>query len=90
MTIKGIKKRSGYRCSRCHILIGYEQRSKLHIHHKNRNENDNAPTNLEVLCCSCHRIVHGVIRQFTPDGKLVKEYASIKEAAQLTGYPEEV
>jgi len=31
---------------------------RLHVHHKDENPHNNAPTNLMTLCPSCHRKVH--------------------------------
>ena len=33
-------------------------RSKLHVHHKDRNPANNTPANLVVLCKSCHMKLH--------------------------------
>lgn len=40
------------KCSAC----GAEER--LHVHHKDRNPANNDPANLEVLCGSCHLLLH--------------------------------
>ena len=33
--------------------------SNLEIHHKDRNRNNNEPSNLRVLCKKCHDKLHG-------------------------------
>lgn len=32
----------------------------LLVHHKNRNQSDNRPGNLETLCSTCHHLAHGL------------------------------
>lgn len=56
---KGGKSRRAYReaitkevCSRCGAI------ENLGIHHKNLDHYDNDPSNLEVLCVSCHSSTH--------------------------------
>ena len=41
-------------CKRCHVDLS-ENKSLLHVHHKNGIRPDNLPHNLEVLCALCHR-----------------------------------
>ena len=40
----------GAKCERC----GYEKFKILHVHHKDRNRNNNALKNLELICPNCH------------------------------------
>jgi hypothetical protein len=49
-----IYRRHGYRCVYC----GYHSKKDLHIHHANRNPNDNRLGNLEAVCGMCHLILH--------------------------------
>jgi hypothetical protein len=49
-----IYKRDKHRCVYC----GYHSKSGLHIHHANRNPNDNRIGNLETVCAMCHLILH--------------------------------
>lgn len=35
-----------------------EEKSKLHVHHKDRNPANNSPENLQTLCASCHLRLH--------------------------------
>ena len=45
----------GAKCQRC----GYDKCiSAIHVHHKNRNREDNDMSNLEVLCMNCHAEEH--------------------------------
>lgn len=42
-------------CSIC----GYKENlAALEVHHKDKNRTNNEVTNLQVLCCNCHRIHH--------------------------------
>lgn len=45
----------GEKCAIC----GYNKNaSALEVHHKDKDRNNNDISNLEVLCCNCHRIHH--------------------------------
>lgn len=44
----------GKTCERC----GYTKVEILHVHHKNRNHNDNSLQNLELICPNCHYEEH--------------------------------
>lgn len=45
----------GEKCNKC----GYsDDILALEVHHKDENRDNNDITNLEVLCCNCHRIHH--------------------------------
>jgi hypothetical protein len=46
--------RDEYRCVYCR----YRSKSDLHIHHANRNPDDNRLENLETVCVMCHLIMH--------------------------------
>lgn len=39
---------------------------RLHVHHKDQNPENNAPTNLQTLCGSCHRVSHSPNYTGTP------------------------
>jgi len=41
-------------CERC----GYSKREILHVHHKDRNRNNNDLKNLELICPNCHYEEH--------------------------------
>ena len=51
-------KRSLKKCERCKQK-GKLGQTSLHIHHKDRNVNNNKAKNLEILCASCHFLEHG-------------------------------
>jgi hypothetical protein len=40
----------GAKCERC----GYDTYEVLQVHHKNRDNQDNRPENLELICPNCH------------------------------------
>lgn len=42
---------------RCEVCKGQE---RLHVHHMDGNHHNNALTNLQTLCASCHRKLHSV------------------------------
>lgn len=44
----------GKSCERC----GYDKHEILHVHHKNRDHNDNRLENLELICPNCHYEEH--------------------------------
>ncbi|MHB1769558.1 MAG: HNH endonuclease [Minisyncoccota bacterium] len=44
----------GERCERC----GYDTKEILNVHHKDRNHENNAMNNLELLCPNCHAEEH--------------------------------
>ena len=44
----------GAKCERC----GYSKREILHVHHKDRNRDNNSLTNLELICPNCHYEEH--------------------------------
>lgn len=44
----------GTNCERC----GYNKKEILHVHHKDRNKNNNAISNLELICPNCHYEEH--------------------------------
>jgi len=48
------KKESCERCGALHRLV---------VHHKNKNQTDNRPENIQTLCSSCHHTVHGLRKQ---------------------------
>lgn len=49
-----LRKRSGYRCEECLVVLTSQQRL-LQVHHKNGVKSDNRPENLQPLCMDCHR-----------------------------------
>lgn len=44
----------GVKCERC----DYNKREVLHVHHKDRNRNNNDFSNLELICPNCHYEEH--------------------------------
>jgi len=44
-----------HKCNRCSWAI---KKEILHVHHKNRDRNDNNLSNLEILCPNCHYLEH--------------------------------
>ena len=53
MKIRLLEDRGGI-CERC----GYSKKEVLHLHHKDRNRNNNDPSNLELICPNCHYEEH--------------------------------
>ncbi len=51
--IRLIESRGG-KCERC----GYSKVAILHVHHRDRNRNNNDLTNLELICPNCHYEEH--------------------------------
>ncbi len=47
------KKDLHFTCQRCQVKC-HDNRSLLHLHHKNGDKSDNFPNNLQVLCVDCH------------------------------------
>lgn len=46
---------AGWKCELCGDFLGHEKmRQFLHVHHKNRQKDDNTEENLQVLCIRCH------------------------------------
>ena len=45
-----------YTCQYCKEI--FEEDSKLVIHHRNENREDNLPENLMVVCHPCHQLIH--------------------------------
>lgn len=43
----------GKACEMCGTI-----KCKLHVHHRDHNPLNNAPTNLQTLCASCHKLCH--------------------------------
>ncbi len=48
------EKRNLFLCEKCKVISNIE----LLRHHKDRNRNNNDPSNLEILCISCHSFEH--------------------------------
>ena len=53
-----IMQRRAWVCDRCGKKVNTRT---AEIHHKNRNSNDDKPSNLRVLCKRCHLAVHGKV-----------------------------
>lgn len=53
MKIRLLELRGGV-CERC----GYSKKEILHVHHKDRNRNNNDLANLELICPNCHYEEH--------------------------------
>jgi len=53
------------KCARC----GTTSSSKFQVHHKDGNRENNAPSNLESLCGSCHEITKSRARGLKIDNK---------------------
>ena len=61
-------------CERCN------SKRKLVVHHKDRDRENNEPTNLETICRRCHHFEHGCQNNL-PSGKALSK---IKKAAMST------
>lgn len=88
-----------HRFSAENTLIKPESNEILHVHHKDRNPNNNNPDNLEWLTCSQHILEHqpeGIeaFREFvkSPEGEMWREdmsdYMSSKNREREIYYPE--
>lgn len=51
------KQQVGYTCQLCHVCCE-DNRSLLHLHHKDGNGANNQHSNLQVLCLACHMRIH--------------------------------
>ncbi len=57
---------------RCEICGKKDEGRRLHVHHKDKNRNNNSPDNLQVACVKCHNnILHP--RKRDSLGRFVKE-----------------
>lgn len=59
-----MRRRAGKECERCGVDQSShreEHGQRLHVHHKDRDKQNNEPDNLEVLCKSCHEEEHGFV-----------------------------
>jgi len=57
----------GTKCERC----GYKKYEILHVHHKNRNRNDNSMENLEIICPNCHYEEHYLEKSWLRKNRIV-------------------
>lgn len=53
-------KERGVVCERC----GYNKKEILHVHHKDRNRNNNDLENLELICPNCHYEEHYSVKSW--------------------------
>lgn len=53
----------GTSCEKC----GYDKKEILHVHHKDRNRNNNNLSNLELICPNCHYENHYLERSWLKD-----------------------
>jgi hypothetical protein len=49
-----LRRNAGWTCKNCDVGLS-EHRNLLHAHHKDGNRGNNKPSNLEALCCVCHK-----------------------------------
>lgn len=49
-----VRSRADWKCSICHVHLGRHRRL-LHVHHKDRDKQNNWRHNLQPLCVMCHR-----------------------------------
>jgi predicted nucleic acid-binding Zn ribbon protein len=54
------------KCERC----GYAKVEILHVHHKDRNRNNNDFSNLELICPNCHYEEHYLEKSWLKDAKI--------------------
>jgi len=54
----------GQQCERC----GYNKHEILHVHHKDRNRNNNKVSNLELICPNCHYEEHYLEESWLKNG----------------------
>lgn len=57
-----------YTCERCN---DFNKETERHRHHKDRDRSNNEPTNLEVLCTSCHTLEHAKERVRGDHGRYI-------------------
>jgi len=83
----------GTNCMECGAKEQINNRSNLHVHHKDGNRNNNAPSNWKLLCSSCHKKLHGwhklteedllaEIRHILNEGYSYNKHRSIKNMAK--------
>lgn len=60
---KRLLKERGTICERC----GYDKLEILHVHHKNRDRNNNDLSNLELICPNCHYEEHYLEKSWLKD-----------------------
>lgn len=53
----------GVVCERC----GYNKKEILHVHHKDRDRNNNGLENLELICPNCHYEEHYLSKSWLKD-----------------------
>jgi hypothetical protein len=71
-----------------HCCVMCRRIERLHIHHKDRNRENNELGNLETLCWWCHGKVHSTsipIGRYSLEGKLLDTYNGMREASRITG-----
>jgi hypothetical protein len=49
---------------------------KLHVHHRDENPANDAPSNLQTLCVSCHRLSHSPNYTGTPPRRIACTHCS--------------
>ena len=75
---------SGWKCSNCNVVLT-RHKSLLHVHHIDRDKNNNESSNLKVLCKLCHR-QEGLLKPFGFDDHSIMEnddYAWIKDRTTI-------
>lgn len=71
--VEKARKHLEQKCNRC----GYDEFPVLEVHHKDRNRKNNALSNLEMLCPTCHEVEHYKNKDGRYKGNKMKKKGSV-------------
>lgn len=55
--IRNVKRENPNLCKIC-MICGLEEPDILEVHHRDRDANNDYPSNLQILCPNCHKRIH--------------------------------